>query len=266
MSKRVAMLSRIVNRGLEQALSSADMDSGLIRIRERWLIESAGVRSTDVWSFCEEDLTLLFRLYDEIFFAFAISAELRRRNATIRACMSHRLTSAGARTWHRPRSRRRPRPSFEIAISSTLLASSFQTPGEQHEVVGLRCGTRLDALHRVFEHELVHLVEFLVFGRSSCRNGRFQALAAHWFGHRSATHQLIRPLDHARETLGIRPGDPVSFEYRGLRLRGFVARITKRATVLVPDSNGAMYTDGRRYEKYLIPLSNLTRELSEAGG
>ena len=42
-------------------------------------------------------------------------------------------------------------------------------------------------------------------------------------------------------------------------MTGIVNKITKRATVLVADSNGMLYSDGQRYERYYVPLSGLER-------
>jgi hypothetical protein len=49
----------------------------------------------------------------------------------------------------------------------------------------------------------------------------------------------------------------VSFVFEGVRLFGRVRRITKRATVLVPDPEGRSYSDGMRYKEYYVPLAQL---------
>ena len=46
---------------------------------------------------------------------------------------------------------------------------------------------------------------------------------------------------------------------------GLVARITRRATVLVPDASGKLYTDGRRYARYYVPLDELSVRRQHAG-
>ena len=57
---------------------------------------------------------------------------------------------------------------------------------------------------------------------------------------------------------GIEVGTKVSFDFKGQEYQGFVNRITKRATVLVKNTKGLLYSDGHRYKKYLIPLGELT--------
>jgi len=59
--------------------------------------------------------------------------------------------------------------------------------------------------------------------------------------------------------LGIRVGSRVRFEFEGQQLEGRVNRITQRATVLVEHTEGARYSDGRRYRKYYVPLGSLER-------
>ena len=58
-------------------------------------------------------------------------------------------------------------------------------------VNGLLCRDRTEALQRVFEHELLHLLEMLIWARSSCSAARFRGLAWNYFGHTATKHDLI---------------------------------------------------------------------------
>jgi hypothetical protein len=179
--------------------------------------------------------------------------------------LSRRLTSAAGKTtgW-----RKRPKPAegakiwvkFEIAVSTTLLFSTF---GESRSsvVAGIECHDRLDALQRVFEHELIHLAETLAWGVSSCAQHNFQTLANRIFGHTAHKHQLVTPREAAAERHNIHLGSRVSFEFEGTRHSGIVNRITRRASVLVSDASGRTYSDGQRYRTYYVPLSMLQNEL-----
>lgn len=148
--------------------------------------------------------------------------------------------------------------SFEIAVSSVLFFESFDLQ-KSSTVVGLRCQNRLEALQRVFEHEMVHLIEMLVWAESSCAKRRFRTLARNHFGHLESNHQLVTPKEAASHRFNIRMGDQVQFEADGQRKTGFVNRITRRATVLVRDLRGQVYDDGKRYVRYYVPLSQLNR-------
>ena len=121
---------------------------------------------------------------------------------------------------------------------------------------GLACRHRLDALQRLFEHELVHLAEWVCWDESHCGRKRFQDIASRLFLHRAHTHQLITRSERAA-ALGIGVGTRVTFRYRGNRLQGRVNRITKRATVLVEDPEGTRWSDGRRYVRYYVPLGGI---------
>ena len=68
------------------------------------------------------------------------------------------------------------------------------------------------------------------------------------------------PRELAARHLGVRPGTVVTFDHGGRTLVGLVARITRRATVLVPDRAGRRYTDGNRYSRYYVPLDALRVE------
>lgn len=148
---------------------------------------------------------------------------------------------------------------FEVTISSHLLAQSFA--GEQREVVvnGHPCRDRLDALMRIFEHELVHLLELWIRGTSSCRGRAFADLGRRLFDHRGTTHGLVTGSELARERFALTVGDTVEFDHEGRTLRGRLNRVTRRATVLVPAAGGRRYSDGRCYDRWYVPLPALRR-------
>ena len=51
--------------------------------------------------------------------------------------------------------------SFEIAVAGPMLFEGFGLDDRRIAACGIECSSRLDALERVFEHELVHLREEL---------------------------------------------------------------------------------------------------------
>lgn len=156
--------------------------------------------------------------------------------------------------------RRGPNPQqhFEIAIATTPLFETFRTEA-QALVGGLVCFNRLDALQRIMEHEMVHLVEMLLWNSSSCSGSRFRKIIERIFGHTESKHRMLTPREIAKKRIGISLGDTVSFEAHGQRIQGTVNRISKRATVLVPTTSakGIRFTDGNFYLKYYVPLSRL---------
>ena len=105
-------------------------------------------------------------------------------------------------------------------------------------VNGLLCRDRVEALQRVFEHELVHLLEMLIwFDPVARRRG-----SGDWPGAISATpppeHDLITQGERASNRFGLRLGDRVTFVFEGVRRVGVVNRITRRATILVESAAG----------------------------
>ena len=107
------------------------------------------------------------------------------------------------------------------------------------------------------EHELIHLVEMLLWSTSRCSARRFQSMARRFFGHTTHTHALITPRERAWAKFGIKPGDPVRFRFKGAQYTGIVNRITKRATVLVKETHGRRYADGHRYARFYVPVESL---------
>jgi hypothetical protein len=201
----------------------------------------------------QDDLRRLFDGYDEEFFGGFCRAAAGPGGLQFR--LSKRMTSSGGKTTRfKPRSRE---AHFEIAVSTTLLFQTFHDVERPISVAGIVCRDRLEALQRVIEHEIVHLIEMLLWTHSSCSARRFQSIARRAFAHVEHTHQLITPRERALRKFGIRPGDRVRFQLNGSPLVGVVNRITRRATVLVEDPRGMRYTDGKRYAKYYVPLAML---------
>lgn len=205
------------------------------------------------------DLEKLFRLYDELYFKGLCGAVARQDGNSLQFRLSPRMTSAaGKTTQRRKRGSKSTAAGYEIAISTTLLFQTFEDDWRPITVSGVACKDRLEALQRIFEHEILHLLEMLIWNDSSCAKMRFRNFAAGCFGHTQSTHQLITPREVAREVYGLRNGQRVQFVFEGVRMQGIVNRVTKRATVLVPDPHGQRYSDGQHYSKYYIPLHMLT--------
>jgi len=109
------------------------------------------------------------------------------------------------------------------------------------------------------EHEMVHLIEMMVWYDSNCAASRFQSIANRFFNHNEHGHRLITPRERAYTDHGIKPGDCVAFSLDGNPYKGFVNRINKRATVLVQDNKGSTYSDGKKYSKFYVPVRLLRR-------
>lgn len=202
-------------------------------------------------------VALLFEVYDRMVFKGALSTLVEAGNHTVEVSTNHRLSRAGGRVLASgPRMGARR---FDVQVSSYLLGRSFSAlwPGP-FKINGIYARDRLTAMMLVLEHELVHLAEFLLYGRSSCSAQRFRRLAYDWFGHTEVTHSLATARVELQD-MGLRVGSRVCFEYNGQTVRGVINRVTKRATVLVrcQAGEGALFSDGHHYFKYYVRLSSL---------
>ncbi len=201
------------------------------------------------------DLELLFAQYDHEFF----DGQVRKTLGKIRLDfdLSKRMTSSGGKTAYYT-DRTSGRRWYEIGVSTTVLFGCFD--GKDHRPIsasGILCRDRLDALQRIVEHELVHLIEMLLWGKSSCSQSRFHSITERFFGHTENKHQLITPKEKAMVKFGVEPGIVVRFRFDGIEHEGVVSRINKRATVLVEDRRGEPYSDGKRYAKFYVPVQLL---------
>jgi hypothetical protein len=221
-------------------------------IHNEVLRRSAHLHQPNFASIHRQDLEFLFEAYDVRFFAG--HCRLALGGSRIHFRLSRRMTSAGGTTTRFRLAN--GDPAYEIAIAASLLFDSFANGDRRITVGGVECNNRLQALQRVFEHELIHLAEQLCWQKSDCAAGRFQDIAERHFLHRTHTHSLVTRKERAAEA-GIRIGSRVSFIFEGQELNGRVNRITKRATVLVQDPGGSQFSDGSRYKTYYVPLGHL---------
>ena len=204
------------------------------------------------------DLQTMAELYDEYFFDSRCLSLARHFGLHFR--WSKRMTSNGGktvRTVHVDRQTGASRSSFEIVLSATLLFQTFNDVKRPIRVTGILCHNRLQAMQRIMEHELVHLVELLLWDHSCCLSPRFQRIANRLFGHTEHKHDLITQRERADRQFNIRVGTRVKFCFESQHYVGVVNRITRRATVLVADPSGQLYNDGKKYRKFYVPLAQL---------
>jgi hypothetical protein len=229
-------------------------------IYQAMLRQSPNIRCGDFATIGADDLACLFDLYNcQVFDGWFTTALADKADGPLRFRVSATMTRSGGKT---TRSRRRGlnrrwRDRYEIAVAGKLLFMTFHDVPRPVVVCGQACRDRLEALQRIMEHEIVHLAEFLLWGKSSCAGRRFKQLAKRIFGHGGTKHELVTPHERAAVRHGISVGSQVEFDVQGLCLVGRVNRITQRATVLVEAARGRRYTDGKTYDKYLVPVPTL---------
>ncbi len=205
-----------------------------------------------------DDLVRMIRMYDDRFFDGKILPAARAEGLSFN--LSSRMTKvAGKLVTHYPDGTHDGRRQFELVLSSTLLFQTFEDPNQEVEVTGRRCRNRLEAMQRVAEHELVHLVEMLIWNHGNCNEARFQSIAKRYFAHSDYRHALITQRERALMKFNIRVGDQVRFSYDGKVISGRVNRITRRATILVANPKGEVFSDGLRYVRYYVPLEKLKK-------
>lgn len=194
------------------------------------------------------DLKELYRAYDAVFFDGQLATQLQDR---LKFSLSTRMTKAAGKTIYTKKAENRQ---YEIRIGVDFLFN-FDALQREKNVAGLVVENSLEALMLVFEHELVHVLETEAYGTTNCKGKRFQKMAAQLFGHTSSYHALPSQREVIYEISGYKPGDQISFNYNGKKLKGTIHSINKRATVMVKDSRGD-YADalGQRYTKYYVPI------------
>jgi hypothetical protein len=220
------------------------------------LRNSESIRRPNFEQLSSSDLGLLFHVTDEQFFHGKLGQACETTARPLKFRLSRRMTTSGGMTTMQQVAENVR--DFEIAVATTPLFQSFQQ-NEPSRVGGRACQNRLQALQRIMEHEMVHLAEMLIWNDSNCSAKRFKSISRRFFGHTESNHQLLTPRDIAKTKYKINAGDRVAFHLNGRKMNGLVNRITKRATVLVVDSRGTLYTDGKRYLKFYVPINQLQK-------
>ncbi len=261
MSTEIAQLARVLEN---QQLSPGEVADRTSTVG-RFLMQSSGqLGEANFKSIGCNDLKLLFHFTDEVYLGGRLDRAYREiTGEPLEFRLSKRMiTTGGTTTMFRVRQEQGDRlargAKFEIAIATTPL---FQTFGDEGSalVSGVTCRNRLEALQRVMEHEMIHLAEFVCWDDSNCHQQRFRSIVHRCFGHRESTHQLLNHRSNAKLLKGISVGDQVAFQNGPVLLRGRVNRITKRASVLVPDKRGRRFNDGERYATYYVPIPLLKK-------
>ena len=260
-----AILNRLAGEVQGRTLERAETLRMQQEIYEQTLALSRSIDRPNFTRVGHEDLVRMIRLYDERFFGGRILPVAEAEGLSFG--FSKRMTRvAGKLVTHYPHGSRSGPRRFELVLSSTLLFQTFEDAAGGNpvdrpvEVTGRRCRDRLEAMQRVAEHELVHLVEMLIWNEGNCSQSRFQSIARRYFAHTDYQHDLITQRERAARRFDIHVGDTVCFRHDGGIRTGRVNRITRRATVLVPDPRGERFSDGGRYTRYYVPLEQLRKQ------
>lgn len=235
-----------------------DITDKRILIKELLFEKSINIKCENFSKISDDDLYILFNLYDEIFLNSWFKDNFKGK---IKFKLSKQLTrAAGNTTTKRNLEKIKPEDvGFEVKISLNHLIN-FNKVDRTKYVGGMEANSVLDSLLLVFEHELCHVIEFIICKKSSCNKKPFKDLIFNLFGQTETTHKLVSANEVNSKEYGIKPGDNVKFQYNGKTVKGFIQRINKRATVMSLDKQGN-YIDkyGRYYKKFYVPLKSLMK-------
>lgn len=228
------------------------------RIKTKLYEQSQNIKAVDFIKIADNDLYILYNLYDEFFLESWFKNNFRGK---INFKMSRQLSRAAGNTKTKKNigSLKPEDIEFEIKLSVNHLAN-FDKIDRSKSVGGIEVKNKLDSLLLVFEHELCHVIEFLFYKKSDCNKQNFRNIIFNLFGQIETTHKLVSAREANYKEYGLLPGDKVTFNYDGVEFNGIITKINKRATVMSPSLYGK-YVDktGQHYTKYYIPLSCLIK-------
>lgn len=220
------------------------------------LEKSSDIKNKTISTISTSDLKLLFLLYDKIFLNNWFRDNYKGK---LKFSLSRQMTKSAGLT-RCPKNINTIKPeevTIEIKIGVDFFFHYDLVEGSK-TVGGVITKSSLEALQLVFEHELCHVIEFIIFFKSDCSKERFKRIAGNLFGHTESCHKLPTRREIVDQKFGLRIGDRVSFAIEGKRLDGVIYAINKRATVMVSDKDGIFQdSNGKRYSKYYVPLELL---------
>ncbi len=187
------------------------------------------------------DVLRFMRLTDRTWWNGLLEEALREQGLVLAGQWSLRLTSSAGIA-------RVSRGSVVVRISHPVVDATCRRGRWPVRLQGLECPNAPAIVQMIVEHELVHVAEYAASGCMRGHGPAFRAIAASQFAHTEITHGLATPSKEAADA-GIRPNARVSFVHEGVRYRGRVVRITRRATVL---------TEERPSRKWYVPLGMLS--------
>lgn len=254
-------------------------------IFDKFVIKSSHLKDSNYSNFQNYNLMSMYSLYDELYFQRRLEnlfipttlsknnleisiLELNhdtRKNGTnaeyLRLVLSNRLTKVDAKVsmYSGKLANGYDLRWFSFKISSSLLHLTFSNQEKVEIVYGFECTNRIEVLQRIFEHHLVHLLEFKYYNHTVCGGNKFSKIIQNIFGHTRHHHHLKNQKQRSEEKYNITIGDIVSFIFEGESLSGEITNITKRATVIVESENGDYKIKGKFYSKYYIPLPLLSK-------
>jgi hypothetical protein len=227
-------------------------------IKNKLFENSANIKQVDFNQVCNSDLYLLYKLYDEIFLNSWFAENFKGK---ITFKFSKQLTrAAGNTTTKKHIEKIKPEEvEFQIKVSLNHLFN-FDKIDRDKYVGGIQAKSKLHSLMLVFEHEICHVIEFLICKKSSCKKEPFKKLIFNLFGQNESTHKLVTSREASFAEYGLVVGNKVTFEFQGKQIIGIINNINKRATVMSQNNKGNyMDRNGQHYIKYYIPLNCLTK-------
>jgi len=225
-------------------------------IRNKFIRQSKNVETGNIQCMSNDDLKILFDLYDEEFFGKYFSGNFK---GDLTFSLSTRMTSAAGKTIYSRKLKSLPEAeeAYEIRIGIKFFYQYYKV--ERDKIVsGINTKDSLEAFQIVFEHELCHLIELHLYKESSCSKLRFKNMVNGMFAHTEVFHQLPSQKEIISQNYGFKIGQKVSFINEGKKYSGLIYKINKRATVMVKDKKGSYRdVDGNAYSKWYVHFEQL---------
>lgn len=236
--------------------------SAIKRAKIKELLLNDTFYSENFISLYPQQIERMFYFYDKVFFDDEIQNMLESTNSTVKfeIIKGKKTSIAGKCTT----TKKGKSCNFTLFFPDEIYLNLFVKESEKSlKNNGLVCKSRLDCLQLTFEHELIHLINYLWdikgiseekgFGKSMYSNhGKaFKCLVKRYFGHTETKHELKRGDVSSRLSIDdVKMGEIIIFTYDDNKLTGkIIKKNPKRAIVEL--------TDGRRFNVYYTGMEKV---------
>lgn len=190
----------------------------------------------------------IFKIIDKIYFKNNIKNYLKKNNIKLDFKVSKKLTcTAGICKYITP-------TNYQIVLSSTIINNIFRDNTKVLKINGIKCFNSIECLINLFEHELVHLIIFLLCPELGKGHGghthTFKNIAHNIFGHTDYVHMLLtgdydkyeNKIKLIKQNLKI--GNIINIKFKnGKIMMGYVIKLSNKKVKVILE-NGNIYIIG----------------------
>ena len=170
-----------------------------------------------------EDLRYLFDLYDSRYFSGHLS-----KHFDVKFSFSVKISRApGILRYGNGRSE------IMFLFSTPMIFEAYDEKASNYTIRGVTYKDPSEVVMSILEHEIAHIVEYVMHGATNCTKEKYRKIAFDLFGHIDSEEVIKADLRKKQLSQSFKIGDEVIFPYFTKTFRGTITNIRTKVTVEV---------------------------------